>query len=141
MLWSSKNIVKKASLNRLDDITTKIQAETKILDLFKSEGKGGVIKISNEPIFPLKTTIEFLMQSFVGAKIAIKKASEIVDKLYSNSPSKYKQEKENKCRELSIGLTKVYIEGYTVKNDKNGDKFKHVFEIQNNKITSLEICL
>lgn len=55
----------------------KIEVDTsspKLIDLFKNEGKGSVIEIVGEPLFPLKTTLDFLIQHFEGKTLNISKA-------------------------------------------------------------------
>ena len=38
--------------------------KTKVMELFKQEGKGGIIEIEEEPIFPLKMTIDYLLLNY-----------------------------------------------------------------------------
>lgn len=44
----------------------------KLLEQFKSVGKGGVIELQDEPIFPLKTTLDYLLMQYSGCNFNIK---------------------------------------------------------------------
>ena len=52
--------------------------ETKLIDLFKAEGKGGQIEIVGEPIFPLKATLEYLLTLTEDKQLTLTKALQTV---------------------------------------------------------------
>lgn len=45
----------------------------KLLSLFKTEGRGAIIEIEDNPIFPLKLTLEFLVDRFKNHKVIVNK--------------------------------------------------------------------
>jgi hypothetical protein len=53
-------------LNSFYQLVIDSSNKAKILEVFKSTGKGGVIEIHGEPIFPLKMTLDYLLQSYNG---------------------------------------------------------------------------
>jgi hypothetical protein len=42
--------------------------------MFSAKGKGGVIEIIGEPLFPLKTTIEYILNQYKDKKLIVTKA-------------------------------------------------------------------
>ena len=90
-----------ASINSLKaDNLKACEKCSRLLEYFSTEGKGGVIQILGEPLFPLKATIEFILKEFASQKLvlhkAIQKSKDKKKKLFPQSPYKAnKHEKEN----------------------------------------------
>ena len=65
----------KVDINNLKSDNSKISEKcAKLSEYFTSDGKGGIIQILGEPLFPLRTTIEFIIKEFSGQKVTILKA-------------------------------------------------------------------
>ena len=77
------------------------------------------------------------MQTYVGAKIGIKAASEVMESAKITFPPQ--TEKENEYSDLTQNSYTMHIEGYIVKNGATQAKFWHDFVVRNDKIASLVI--
>lgn len=42
--------------------------------MFSTKGKGGIIEIVGEPLFPLKTTIDYILNQYRDKKLMVTKA-------------------------------------------------------------------
>jgi len=66
----------------------------------------------------------------------------ILISIYSDSPYKRRQEKENNYSNENLHKQiQVVIEGNIIKDGQYTDSFKHVFKLKNDKIINLEITI
>lgn len=110
---------------------------------FCTEGKGGVIQIIGEPLFPLRTTIEFVFKEFSGQKVLISKAIQTTKdkkaKGFPQSPYKVnKHEKENTCTDSRKHSLEIAVEGKIVKhtNHKESSAIKHSSKMSSDLVLS-----
>lgn len=106
--------------------------QSKLAEIFCTEGKGGVIQIAGEPLFPLRTTIEYIFKEFSGQKVMISKAiqnsKDKKSKYCPQSPIKStKYEKENAYIDSQKYSNEISIEGKILKQTslKEGNLKRH----------------
>ena len=88
--------------------------KTKILDSFKQTGKGGVIELEGEPIFPLKMTLDFILQDYNNCRFNISTIKASDSQLKSESPAKraFKESKNvNNMSDYSSSSKVVEVTG------------------------------
>lgn len=118
--------------------------KVKILEQFKVSGKGGVIEFKGEPIYPLKITLDYLLNAYQGCTFAITTSK------WTDSNAKYRSPirrafKESKnidnMAENKLNPKIIDIEGRVLLKCENQGEFKHQFEIKNNLISRLLISI
>lgn len=112
-----------------------------MLELFKVEGKGGIIEIQGEPLFPLKMTLDYLIPTFKDWNIRINtmKAHDAGSKYVTPTKRAFKESKNiNNFASRSSAPQAIEVEG-KIEGWESDKDFKHQFEISNNLITRLTI--
>jgi len=118
------------------------QNTSKVLDLFKTTGKGGVIDIVGEPIFPLKMTVDYLFHNFEGCGFDVTsyKSQDSHGKYESPIRRAFKESKNINNMSTNANLVKVIeVEGKFSNKCESRGVFKHTFEIKNSLITRLTV--
>lgn len=88
--------------------------KSKILDQFKQVGKGGIIELEDEPIFPLKMTLDFILQEYSGCRFNITtiKASDSQQKYESPIRRAFKESKNiNNMSDYKSTTKVIEVEG------------------------------
>lgn len=101
------------------------------MDLFVTEGRGGIIQIVEEPIFPLKSTIEYLQNSYNKKKIEIQKSLQTLTNNLLESTVKVNY--SNRVNDTGNSDIEVLVEGKISKNSilsKETIVFKHEFKLK-----------
>lgn len=129
-------------LSASDSWSNYLNNKQKVLELFKVEGKGGVIEIKGEPIFPLKMTLDYLMPTFQDCQVSITsmKSGEPKGKFVTPTKRVFKESKNfnNFASTTSIPQS-IEVEGKMTEGMDEEKDFKHQFEIENNLITRLTV--
>lgn len=114
----------------------------KVLELFKVEGKGGIIEIKGEPIFPLKMTLDYLIPTYKDCSVTINsmKAHEPKNKFTTPTKRVFKESKNfNNFASSSSACHAIEVEGRITEGWERDRDFKHQFEIDDNFITRMTI--
>lgn len=114
----------------------------KLLEQFKTTGKGGTIELEGEPIFPLKMTLDYLLQNYQGCtfNIITTKARDSQNKFESPIRRVFKESKNiNNAQGNSTYAKTIEVEGRVTSGCEDKGAFKHCFEIKNNLITRLVV--
>ena len=137
-------------------------AKTKILSLFKTHGKGAIIEVEDNPIFPLKLTLEYLIDKYRSHRFNVKRINvENSSALESNCYRKAFKEAQNSNQlsnlsnmdaqqnindsKLDSGRASksqeylVVAEGKIISNNNIAKEYKHEFRIKNDKIIKYKI--
>lgn len=130
-MWSQHNLEKlkesvytsplKLSNNKLNVCKTlfgKVDVDTsspKLIDLFKNEGKGGAIEIVGEPLFSLKTTLDFLIHHFEGKTLNISKALQTTQNRPPVLNNFLRRANESNPSDLVPKQVEVLVEGSVIK--------------------------
>eukprot|EP00343_Euplotes_focardii_P005947 CAMPEP_0205809646 /NCGR_PEP_ID=MMETSP0205-20121125/13898_1 /ASSEMBLY_ACC=CAM_ASM_000278 /TAXON_ID=36767 /ORGANISM="Euplotes focardii, Strain TN1" /LENGTH=331 /DNA_ID=CAMNT_0053087129 /DNA_START=62 /DNA_END=1058 /DNA_ORIENTATION=+ len=102
------------TINNFYQLLTDINNKDKILELFRKEGKGGVIEMKGEPIFPLKMTIDYLLSTYKDCLFNKNsmKALDINNKLLTPSRRAFKETKNfNNMSDNSSPCLNIEVEG------------------------------
>lgn len=128
----------KSFYNLLSDHVNK----QKLLEQFKTTGKGGMIELEGEPIFPLKMTLDYLLQSYQGCtfNIITTKARDSQNKFESPIRRAFKESKNvNNAQSNVTSFKEIEVEGRVTSGCEDKGAFKHCFKIKNNLITRLVV--
>lgn len=106
------------------------------------EGKGGIIEIKGEPIFPLKMTLDYLIPTYNNCSVTINsmKAHEPKNKFTTPTKRAFKESKNfNNFASRSSACHAIEVEGRITEGRQKDRGFKHQFEIDDNLITRMTI--
>jgi hypothetical protein len=116
--------------------------KTKLLEQFKSTGKGGIIELEGEPIFPLKMTLDYLLMDYNRCvfKVTNTRIQDSLNK-YDSPRRAFKESKNiNNMSNNLISSKLVEIQGRVQSGCEDKGSFTHRFEIKNGLINKLLIC-
>ena len=141
----------------------KAEKNKDILSLFKTEGKGAVIEVENNPIFPLKLTIEYLQSRYAKCQFMPKNINvECIGPCDLARPAFKEAQNSNqlsnmgnmdiemlaqnvKTSEYSPATANsqvliATVDGQVKFKDGTSQSMQHIFNINQNKITRLNMC-
>ena len=118
--------------------------KAKLIEQFQTLGKGGIIEFAGEPIYPLKTSLDYLLSTYQGSKFSMTSSKWTDGSTRYKSPIRraFKESKNlENMAEKKLSLKMIDIEG-KVSTKLDGQKdFKHQFEVKNNLISRLFISI
>ncbi|CAI2360212.1 unnamed protein product [Moneuplotes crassus] len=115
----------KKSFHDMENDKVKIPHDARLLDLFTDEGKGGVVQVIGEPLFPLKPTLDYLTNSILEGRLEINKALQ-------TSKNNLLGISVNFSTKQSNAEVEVLVEGKLCNSSssKSSETFKHEFKLR-----------
>jgi len=121
----------------------------KVIGFFKTEGKGAVIEVEGNPIFPLKVTLDYIINNIKGLKTNISCINIESDDAHHNFKDReaFKEaQNNNQLSNMNINdvqqcmtalkfqnqveytpTFRVTVEGFVLDNNEKTSNFRHIF--------------